>query len=221
MSTENKTENKTETKVVKKKVTGNKTTELIIGTAASKLTTGIVALQATVEAIGQLEEKAKQNTLVLLEQEDKMGALEQELSNKKAQNKYEIELAYKTDKKAFVDEWLSVNKMSAVTDAEWLEMQEKLSKSDSNLEAAVKKEVAIVTSSLKAEHTSALKVMQLEHEKKEAANTAEINQLKLQNQFLTDQMNHWKSMLEKQMQAETERAKHQPAIHVNGTNTGR
>lgn len=215
------TENKTESKVVKKKVTGNKTTELIIGTAASKLTAGITALQATVEAIGQLEEKAKQNTLVLLEQEDKLGALAQELTNTKAQNKYEIELAYKTDKRAFVDAFLKENDLMTVNEAEWLAMEKKLEDSEKATTDAVNKAVGAVTSSLKAEHASAIKVAQLEHEKKEAANTAEINQLKLQNQFLTDQMNHWKSMLEKQMQAETERAKHQPAIHVNGTNTGR
>lgn len=204
-----------------KKVNGNKSTEVIIGTAATKLTAGIASLGLAVESINSLAEKANQNVLIILEQEDKLGQLEQELSNKKAQNKYEIELAYKTDVKAFVAEYLKENELMTVNETEWLAMEKKLEDAEKNTADQVAKAVNAATNSLKSEHTSTLKVAQLEHEKKEASNAAEITQLKMQNKFLEEQVNHWKTMLEKQMNAETERAKHQPNIHVNGTNTGR
>lgn len=48
----------------------------------------------------------------------------------------------------------------------------------------------------------------LEFEKKEADNKAAITQLTDKVKFLEEQVGHWKTMLDNQMKAETERAKY-------------
>jgi len=204
-----------------KKTNGNKTTELIIGSSAAKLAVAVNGIQSALLEANKLNEIVAESSLKVVEMEDKLGALDQELVNKKAQNKYEIELSYKTDKKSFVEAYLSDNELMTVNETEWLAMQKKLEDSDRATTDAVSKAVGAATGSLKSEHTSALKVAQLEHDKKEAENVATIKQLTAQITFLTQQNQTLQTLIDTQIKAETERAKHQPAIHVNGTNTGR
>jgi SpoU rRNA methylase family enzyme len=213
-------ENQTESKKTTAKK-GNKTTEIIIGAGASKLTTAVAALSSVVEVINQLPAKVQENVLLVSDLEDKIGVLQQDLKNKTAQNKIEIEQAYEADKEAFVSKWLNENGKTAVASEEYSEMQEKIANFEETLETTVAKEVGKAVGIEKNNSAQALKIKELEFEKKEADNKAEINQLKQQNAFLTQQAEQWKKMLETQIANETERSKHQPAIHVNGTNTGR
>lgn len=200
---------------------GNKTTEIIIGAANLKLSSAVKALTEGLAVVGQLEEKVQDGVLQVTDLEDKIGGLEQDFKNKKAQQEIDLKLAYDSKRVEFVQEYLDKNNLETITSAELQELKSKAFVTEAETQQAISSAVGAATSSMKKEHEADKKIAALEHEKKEASNVAEINQLKQQNKFLEDQLNNMRTLLNKQMEQETERAKHQPAIHLNGTNTGR
>lgn len=202
---------------------GNKTTEIIIGAGAAKLATAVAALSTVVEVINRLPETVQENVLKVTDLEDKIGALKQDLENKTAQNKIELQQSYDADRKTFVDKWLNEESMVAVDSSEYREMEEKLEKVEETLNRTVTTEVAKAVNIEKNNSAGALRILQLEHEKKEAANVAEIAQLKNQNKFLEEQMGFWKTALDEERKAGTERAKAASinTLNVGGTTQGR
>ena len=211
-----------EAKTPAKKV-GNKTTEIIVGSAAMSLSSAVKNVMAAVEQVKTLENTSQTMTLKVSDLEDKIGGLEQDLKNKTEQNKIEIKNQFEADKKSFVDTYLTEKKMSCIDTAELTTLRTSLSKAEDNKNAEIQKAVAFAVGAAKKDSDNAAKVATLEHEKKEAANAAEISQLKAQNKFLEDQVSHWKTMLEKQMTQETERAKHGAinTLNVGSPNQGR
>lgn len=203
----------TSTKAPAKKMPGNKSTEIIVGAAAIKLETAVKSLNSAIEEVNNLDRRVLDGTLQVTNLEDRIGGLEQELKNRTAQNKIEIQNQFDTDKKSFVDKWLAENGFVCKTQEEITELEEQLENATTNMEANIKKEVGIITNSMTAKHNSDLKILALEHDKKEAANLAEIAQLKNQNAFLATQVDNWKNMLDKQVAAETSRAQY-GAVHT-------
>lgn len=206
-------ETNTKAPVAKKALIGNKSTEIIVGAAAAKLSTAVKGLSSVVEEIGKLDQRVLDSTLQVTNLEDKIGGLEQDLKNKTAQNKIELQNQYDTDRKAFVDKWLSENGFICTTQENLDELEEKLEAATTKMEDTIKKEVSAATGAMASKHNSELKILGLEHEKKEAANLAEIAQLKNQNAFLATQVDNWKLMLDKQVAAETSRAQY-GAVHT-------
>lgn len=198
----------TSTKASTKKVVGNKSTEITIGAAAMNLQTAVKNLNSAVNEVNKLDDRILTSTLTVTNLEDQIGGLEQNLKNKIAQNKIELQNQFETDKKAFVDKWLEENGFVCTTEENLAQLNEKLEAATTNMEANIRKEVAIVTSSMTAKHNSEMKIKELELANKEAANTAEITQLKSQNAFLATQVDNWKLMLDKQVAAETARAQY-------------
>jgi molecular chaperone GrpE (heat shock protein) len=206
---------------VAKKV-GNKTTEIIVGTAVSKLTTVVKGINDAVQEVNKLETRIQDGTLKVTDLEDKIGGLEQDFKNKVAQSKIELEQAYTANRESFVGQFLAEKKMAMIPSKELGDLQLKLEEATSKVEDAVSKAVGIATGTMKSAHANEIKIANLEHEKKEANNMAEITQLKAQNKFLEDQVSHWKNMLDAQVKAETERAKYGAINTLNvGTPTGR
>lgn len=191
-----------------KKTVGNKSTEIIVGAAAMNLATAVKNLNSAVNEVNKLDDRILTSTLTVTNLEDQIGGLEQNLKNKIAQNKIELQNQFDTDKKAFVDKWLEENGFVCTTEDNLNELNEKLETATTKMEETIRKEVAIVTNSMKAKHESDMKIKELELANKEAANTAEITQLKSQNAFLATQVDNWKLMLDKQVAAETARAQY-------------
>ena len=208
---------------VTKKNSGNKTTEIIIGSGAAKMATVLTGMNSVMEIMSKLPETIQQTTLEVTNLEDKIGVLTQEYANKLVQNKIDLKNAYDTDKKAFVEAYCASNGVILVVEDDYNEMKTSLEIATENVEETVAKEVAKAIGMEKANSANAMKIATLEHEKKEAANTAEINQLKNQNKFLEEQLNNWKTMFDKQIAAETERAKYGQisTLNVGGTTQGR
>jgi hypothetical protein len=206
-----------------KKAAGNKTTEIIVGTAAMKLGTALTGISAAMTEVAKLGETAQKMTLEVTDLEDKIGGLKQDLENKKSQNKIDLQQAYDSDKKAFVETYCKAEGVILVEDAEYKNLQAELETVTKGMEQKIAQEVGKAVGIEKANSANALKIATLENEKKEAGNTAEITQLKAQNKFLEDQVNHWKTMLDNQMKAETERAKYGAinTLNVGGTTQGR
>lgn len=196
---------------------GNKTTEIIIGTAASKMEAAVKSLLQVAPEISKLQETVNQGTLEVSNLEDKIGGLKQDYTNKVAQNKIEIQQAYDSDAKSFADRWLNTNNMEAIPCDELETIKNELEEATIKVSETVNKAVGAATGSMKKDYDNAIAIQKLEHEKKEANNQAEIVQLKNQVSFLTEQVNHWKTMLDSQVKAETERAKYG---QINTLNVG-
>jgi transcriptional regulator with GAF, ATPase, and Fis domain len=187
---------------------GSRTTEIVIGAGAAKLETVLKGITSGIEILNKLPETIKTTTLEVVNLEDKIGSLKQQLTNEIAQNKIEIEQAYNSNKREFVDKWLEDNNMTVIETDELDEMKTELEDLAKDKADAINQAVAAATGAMKKENDHALALAKAENEKKEASNTAEITQLKAQNKFLEEQVGHWKTMLESQQKAETERAKY-------------
>jgi hypothetical protein len=186
---------------------GNKTTEIIIGSAASRMEAAVKSLLQVAPEVEKLQTTIANGTLEVVNLEDKIGALKQDYTNKVAQNKIELEQAYKADAKGYVDEYLAKNNLTAIETDELDEMKNDLEEATTKMEANISKAVVAATSSLKKDHDNADALAKMTFEKKEAENTAKITQLEGQVKFLTEQVGYWKKALEDERTAGVERAK--------------
>jgi hypothetical protein len=208
-------------KVAPKK--GTKTTELIIGAAANKLSTAVLQMNTAIGEVTKLQQLAQDNTIIIVDLEDKIGALKQELENQMAQNKLNLELAFKSNKALFAAEWMSENNLASISTFELHNLKVDLENATSKMEDTVKREVGIITSRMKSEHENEKKVLMLEHEKKEANNLAELNQLRTQVTMWKEQADMWQKALDAERQAGIERAKASSigTLNIGGTTQGR
>lgn len=196
---------------------GTVKTEVILGSAAAKLNTGIKALADMMRELGSMQERIDENILVISNQEDKMESLKTELKNLIAQNKIEIQQAYDSDKEGFVKVWLEENN-SIQMDKDTLKiMEQKLQQAQDTLDAEVRKQVAVVTNSMTARHTAELEKKTLEFTAKEAQNTAALAQKEEKIKFLEEQVAAWKKALENEQDAGIKRAQ---ASTIQQTFTG-
>lgn len=192
---------------VTKKPVGNKTTEVILGSAAAKIQAAVVSLNSAIEVVGKLDEKANESVLQVSNLEDKIGALTQDLANKTAQNKIEVEQAYNADKEAFVDKYLHERKLETIDANELEELKDKVARAEENTANAVRSAVGTAVGIEQSKSASALKIAELGFAAKEAQNTAEINQAKSQIKFLEEQVQMWKGALDDERKAGVERSK--------------
>lgn len=201
--------------VTKKK--GNKTTEIVIGAGAAKLESAIKTLLQVAPEIEKLSKITQEGTLEVVNLEDKIGGLKQDLTNKTAQNKIELQQAYDADQALFAEKYLQANNLTAIKGEELSELQDKLMDATDNLETNVAKAVNGATSAMKKEHENAVAIAKLEFEKKEAENNANLKQMGEQVKFLTEQVGYWKKALEDERTASVERAK---AASIGTLNVG-
>lgn len=192
---------------VKANPKGTKGTELILGAAASKLEAGTKSLLDVIKEVAKLDEKINQNILLIADQEGKLEAIAIQLKNDIAQNKIELQQQYDADQKAFVVAWMQENNFQMISKEELDGMKTQIAQAASLLESTVKKEVGAATGILKAQHEGEKKLAEAQFNATQASNTAEIAQLKLQNSFLTQQVNDWKDAADKARQATVDVAK--------------
>lgn len=191
-----------------KKTVATRNTEIVLGSAAVKIAAGVKSLNEAVSLVNTLEQKAQDQTLIVVNLEDKIGGLEQDLKNKIAQNKIELDQAFTADQKSFVEKWMKENNMTCILVTDLNKLRTDLTAATTDVDKQIAKAVAIAENSLKAAHLNEMKIKELELSNKEANNTAKIAQLEAQNTFLQEQIDSYKEMLETQMKNETERAKY-------------
>lgn len=194
---------KTEVKTAPK---GTQKSEAILGTASVKLGTGVKVLAEMMIEIGKLPEQIEGNLLIISDQEAKIAEQALTLKNNIAQNKIELDQAYQRDKVDFVTTWLRENNMAAIKISELEELKNELSEAEKATDAAVKKEVAIVTNSLTRNFESSKKEMELTFKAQEASNVAQLAQATEKIKFLEGQVESWKTALDKEREASVQRA---------------
>lgn len=208
---------------VKSPVKGNKTTEIIVGAAAAKLTTVVKGIKDAVIEVEKLEQKAQDGTLRVSDLEDKIGGLEQDLKNKIGQNKIELQQAYDANKESFARQWLQSMNMACIQSEELEALKNNLENATMKVEETVSNAVKAATGAMANTQKNELALAKLQHEKDQASTVAELAQAKSQITFLEAQVKMWKDALDAQRAAETERSKHGAinTLNVGSPSNGR
>lgn len=185
---------------------GTKATEIILGTAAVKLGTGVKALTEMMEEVNKMGTVITENSLLISSQEDKLESLSLELRNTIAQNKIEIEQAYESDKKTFVQKWLDENNSIAMDKLSLTKMEQELQEVTDTKEEEIKKQTSAAIGAITSKHNSEKREMELQFKATEAENKAALNQKDDKIKFLEDQAAAWRKALENEQEAGIKRA---------------
>jgi hypothetical protein len=193
-----------ETKVVPK---GTVKTEVILGTAVSKLGSGVKFLAEMMSEINKLEEKVNENVLLISDQEDKITTKALELKNTIAQNKIELQQMYESDKKAFVQLWLNDNNYIVMDREALTKMEQELEGAEDAAKKDMDRELAILRNTLTSKHASEKREYELEFKAKEAETKAALNQKDEKIKFLEEQVGKWQTAAAEAQKANVEIAK--------------
>jgi archaellum component FlaG (FlaF/FlaG flagellin family) len=196
---------------------GTKTTEVILGSAAAKLTTGVKALSDMMNEVMKLENTVQENLLIISDQEDKIASLAINLKNAVAQNKIELQQAFDSNQESFVNAWLTENEMTAISNEELQDFRNAITQAKEATEKEVKTQVAIVTNTLTSRHASEKREYELQFAAKEAETKAALSQKEEKIKFLQEQVDAWKKALEDEREASVKRAQ---ASQIQNLNVG-
>ena len=133
------------------KPVGNKSTELILGSASQKLNTGIKSLQEVVGQLTNMDALIEEKTLKLSNMDNEIADLSVRKQQEIEQQKFEIELAYKQNSRTFVDDFLMKNGLEVISRDEILDLRKAIAERDQTIKAEVAKEVAIRTKQMEAD----------------------------------------------------------------------
>lgn len=191
----------------KQKAKGTAKTEAIIGAASNKIVTATKSLNDAVATALKLVETMDDNALKIADQEEKLANLNTEYNNKKTQQTIDLELAYKSDKKAFVDQYLVDNGLVYVEKAKYDFLEQSVTEWEEKFDEKVSAEVGKAKGMAQREAENAQKLAEATYQAKEAQNLAKIQNLEAQLKFANEQTQHWQNQLNEERKASVERAK--------------
>ena len=194
------------------------TVDAVLGTGAASFSKALSALTEGVDQLKGLEARADELTLLISNQENKISELQsdfaslktaqdQEFTERKRAYDVQFKLDVQENEDKFVANWLTKRGLVTTTqtalDATTTELSTLKAEFADKVNSEVRKAVAIAQNGF----SSDLKLKEAEFKAAEAANSAEITNLKNQNSFLTTQVEYWKGQLEAERNAGIERAK--------------
>lgn len=191
----------------KPRVVGNKKTEAIIGAAHVKMQTAVKSLTEASKVFENFDQEIEAKTLKLTNLEAEIESQEEALKRKLEAVDYEVATRYKTNEAQFVNEYARMNDMTLLKTEDHKNLLKENETLKSEQESKIKSEVAKITASLTSDFENKTRIMEAEYRAKEATNTAEINSLKKETEFLRAQNLSWKEQLESERDASIERAK--------------
>lgn len=196
-------------------------TEQILGQAAQQISKAVAELNSATATISKLEEKSEELTLLVANKEDQIKALEVQFTEKERQLKVDLELSFKANTEKVVSEHLATQKNVAISASELQALRSELETIKSGAEAQIKKEVAIVASTLKSQHENEIKLIHSENKAIAAENVAKLDSLVKQNELLEDTVAKLYGQLDAERSAGTERAKAGSIGNITVGETGR
>ncbi len=196
-------------------------TEQILGQAAQQITKAVSELTSATATIGKLTEQSEQLTLLVANKEDAIKALAVEFAEKERQLKVDLDLSFRANTEKVVTEHLTSNGKVAISASELKDLRTELDSAKSGAEALVKKEVAIVASTLKSSYENEIKLIHSENKAIAAENAAKLGSLTTQNEFLEEQVTKLYGQLDAERSAGTERAKAGSIGNITVGETGR
>lgn len=189
----------------KRKATAS--TEVVLGQAAQKIAKAVAELNSAVETVNKLNAQSEDLTLLVANKEEEIENLTTTYAEKSRQAKVDFELKMRENAEAVVNATLAANGKVAIDEAELAALRKELADTKANADANTKKEVAIVTSTLKAQFENDLRFIQSENKAVAAENASKIGTLTEKNKFLEDQVTKLYEQLDSERAAGIERAK--------------
>jgi hypothetical protein len=196
-------------------------TEQILGQAAQQISKAVAELQSATGTLGKLTEQSEELTLLVANKEDQIKALEVQFTEKERQLKVDLELSFKSNTEKVVSDHLATQKNVAISASELQALRAELETIKSGAEAQIKKEVAIVASTLKSQHENEIKLIHSENKAIAAENVAKLDSLVKQNELLEDTVGKLYGQLDAERSAGTERAKAGSIGNITVGETGR
>lgn len=201
------------------KPVGNKSTEMILGSASQKLNTGLKSLQEVVGQLASMDALIEEKTLKLSNMDNEIADLnvrkQQEIEN----DKFEIELAYKQNSRDFVNQFLTANQLELISRDELSDLKRAIAERDQTIKAEVAKEVAIRTKQMEAD----FKIKELQLENTQATVKADLDQKNQQIRYLEDNIKRLSDEItaQRELTKNIAEAGKVGSINVGGAPTGR
>lgn len=200
-----------------KKAVGTAKTEQVIGSAAAKLSAAVKSANDALQSVAMFENIITEKTVQVTDLENKIANLESSYAQKTAEANFKMDLAFKTNRKQFAEQYLDENDLISVSENEYVELQQELNqlKSEFNnkVNAEVGKAMGIKDAQVKAEKA----LLDAEYKAKEAGNIAKIENLEAQLKFANEQVALWKGALDEERKAGVQRAQAAAIGAVNVT----
>jgi predicted RNase H-like nuclease (RuvC/YqgF family) len=182
-------------------------TEIVLGQAAQQISKAVNELNAATETVNKLATQAEDLTLQVANKEAQISELEVQFAEKTRQAEVEFSLNVKANAQRVVNEILRDNGMESISSAELKALRQELADTKAGAETETKKQVAIVSSSLKAQFDNDLRFIQSENKAIAAENASKIGVLAEKNKFLEEQVTKLYLQLDAERNAGIERAK--------------
>jgi hypothetical protein len=192
-------------------------TEIVLGQAAQQIAKGVSELKSASETISQLVKASEDLSLQVANKETQIADLDVQFAEKARQKEVELDLNFKASQDRVVTNYLTENGKVAISKTDLANLQKELADTKANAEAVTKKEVAIVSSSLKSQYENEIKLIQSENNTKSVENASKIGTLTEQKNFLETQVAKLYQQLDAERAAGIERAK---AGSVGSINVG-
>lgn len=202
---------------------GTKSTEVIVGAAATALNRAVSSLADANSVAAKLEQVITEGVLKASNLEDQINDLQTTYKQKKAEMEFQLDLDFKTNREAFAKAFLAERDLAAIPNKELGGLKEELEVIKKDFSTKVAQEVGKVKGQLESDFKAQNQITSLTFQAKEAENVAKLNQKDEQIKSLTDQVTNWKDALSAERQAGIERAKAGAigSINLGGASNGR
>lgn len=183
------------------------TTELVLGQAAQNITKAVTELNTAITSVNKLGELVEGLSLQVANKEEAIVALDVQYAEKERQLQVELDVNFKENTDRVVSAYLTEVGKVAILKSDYLSLQKELADTKAGAETETKKQVAIVSSSMKSQHENEIKLIHSENQNKTIENSAKIGALGEKNTFLEQQVTKLYLQLDAERAAGIERAK--------------
>lgn len=196
---------------------GSVATEAVLGQAAQQITKAISELNAATATVSKLVSESEELTLLVSNKESQIAELEVQYSEKSRQAQVDFDLNMKSYTERVVNEYLKTSGKVAVPATQLETLEKELAYVKANAESDTKKQVAVVSSTLKAQFDNDIRFLQSENKAVAAENASKIGVLQEKNKFLEEQVTKLYQQLDAERSASIERAKASSVGSINLT----
>lgn len=194
---------------------GNATTEVIIGSAAAKLTAGVAQLNAAAEVIKGLATQSSNLAIEITSREDRVAQLDIEFKEKKRSKEVELALEVQADRVKVVDAYVKEHGKVLLSQDEVDRQNDELSTLKSNFSEEVSKGINAATANMKRQHESELALKDAQFRAQEAENKSRITSLEQQLESAREETKRAWTALDEERKAGVQRAQAQGQATVN------
>lgn len=183
------------------------TTELVLGQAAQNITKAVSELNTATESVNKLGALGEELTLLVANKEAEIEALDVQFAEKSRQAQVDLELSMKANTERVVTEYLRSTNKVVIGATELDTIKKELESTKNGAESETKRQVAIVSSSLKSQYENEMKLIQEQNKTAAAENASKIGVLVEKNAFLEANIAKMYQQMDAERAASIERAK--------------